>query len=75
MPSFAATHLKKAPQQSGQLYFCGRTAVRKKQPNNIMTDSLWFSKKFPLQSLQTLYTFVLRAEIATIFGPNVVIDF
>jgi hypothetical protein len=25
-----------------------------------------------LQSLQTLYTFVLRAEIATIFGPNVV---
>jgi hypothetical protein len=25
-----------------------------------------------LQSLQILYTFVLRAEIATIFGPNVV---
>jgi hypothetical protein len=25
-----------------------------------------------LQSLQILYTFVLRAEIATIFSPNVV---
>jgi hypothetical protein len=25
-----------------------------------------------LQSLQILYTFVLCAEIATIFGPNVV---
>jgi hypothetical protein len=25
-----------------------------------------------LQSLQILYTFVLRAEIATIFAPNVV---
>ena len=25
-----------------------------------------------MQSLRILYTFVLRAEIATIFGPNVV---
>jgi hypothetical protein len=25
-----------------------------------------------MQSLQILYTYVLRAEVATIFGPNVV---
>ena len=30
-----------------------------------------FAKNIALQSLQILYTFVLRAEIATIFGPNV----
>jgi hypothetical protein len=31
-----------------------------------------FAKNIALQSLQILYTFVLRAEIATIFSPNVV---
>jgi hypothetical protein len=30
------------------------------------------AENIALQSLQILYTFVLRAKIATIFGPNVV---
>jgi hypothetical protein len=30
------------------------------------------AENIALQSLQILYTFVLRAEIAIIFGPNVV---
>jgi hypothetical protein len=34
-------------------------------------EMLWNEENIALQSLQILYTFVLRAEIATIFGPNV----
>ena len=33
---------------------------------------LELAENIALRSLQILYTFVLRAEIATIFGPNVV---
>jgi hypothetical protein len=33
---------------------------------------LYNTENIALQCLQTLYTFVLRAEIATMFGPNVV---
>jgi hypothetical protein len=36
-------------------------------------EMLYNAENIALQrSLQMLYTFVLRAEIATIFGPNVV---
>jgi hypothetical protein len=35
-------------------------------------EMLWYAENIALQSLQILYTFVLRAEIATICGPNVV---
>ena len=33
---------------------------------------LQHEENIALQSLQNLYTFVLRVEIVTIFGPNVV---
>jgi hypothetical protein len=35
-------------------------------------EMLLNAENIALQSLKILYTFVLRAEIATIFGPNVV---
>jgi hypothetical protein len=35
-------------------------------------EMLLDAENIALQSLQILYTFVLRAEIATIFSPNVV---
>jgi hypothetical protein len=35
-------------------------------------EMLWNAENIALQSSQILYTFVLRAEIATTFGPKMV---